>query len=87
MKPKKRRKIKQVILFWFLVITFASCSLLTIAIVQVQYRTFRNESKVFREQYMDEQKTLLKQKVIEAVEYVNYSSSKTKTRLKKRPKI
>lgn len=78
----KKRKIQQVILFWLLLLTLSSCAVLTIFIVQVQYRNFLSESKHFRKQYTEEQKALLKQKVIEAENYINHSSSKINQRLK-----
>lgn len=79
----KRKKIQQVILFWLLLLALSSCILLTILIVQVQYRNFLEESQLFREQYIAEQKALLRQKVIEAETYITHSNSKTQEILKK----
>lgn len=83
---KKRREIQHVILFWLLLFTISACSLLTIFIVQIQYRNFLSESKLFRKQYIEEQKVLLKQKVHEAEDYIYHSSSKTNARLKENTK-
>lgn len=76
------KNIKQVVLFWLLIISFSSCALLTLYTVQVQYRNFKREAQFIREQYLKEQKKILQQKVNEAVIYAKYNSKKINDRLK-----
>lgn len=82
-QKSENKNIRQVVLFWLLIISFSSCALLTLYIVQIQYRNFQLEAQSFKEKYIEEQKNILKQKVDEAVTYVDYRRKKTNERLTK----
>ncbi|WP_051327433.1 cache domain-containing protein [Desulfatibacillum aliphaticivorans] len=82
MAPRDPNSLRNLFLRYMAAIALASLVSWTLVLVYSDYTSFKDQSVIMRQEFMDQQKDLLSSKVSEVRDYIDYNGNLTEKRLK-----